>query len=115
VIEQVLAHLAQRETVAEPFFFRTSDQHEVDLVIDLGTELWAFEIKLTASPGPEDMRRLNRAADLIGASKRILISRTSRSVAGEREVSCSLPWLVRHMLERQPGREGNAASRRRRR
>lgn len=98
VIEQILAHLAQRDRVAEAYFFRTSDQHEVDLLLDLGTQLWAVEIKLTASPGPDDLRRLNRAADLVGAAKRILISRTPRPVASEREVSCSLSWFLRNVL-----------------
>lgn len=97
VIEQLLALLAQRDHRAEAFFFRTSDQQEVDLVLDFGAELWAIEVKLTATPGPDAMRRLNQAADLIGAHKRILISRTPRSVASEREISCSLPWFVRHV------------------
>jgi hypothetical protein len=43
------------------------------------------------------MHRLNQAADLIGARKRILISRTPRSFANEREVSCSLPWFIRSL------------------
>jgi hypothetical protein len=97
VIEQLLALLAQRDHSAEAFFFRTSDQQEVDLVLDFGAQLWAVEVKLTASPGPDAMRRLNQAADLIGAQKRILISRTPRSVASEREISCSLPWFIRHV------------------
>ena len=97
VIEQLLALLAQRDHSAEAFFFRTSDQQEVDLVLDFGAQLWAVEVKLTASPGPDAMRRLNQAADLIGAQKRILISRTPHSVASEREISCSLPWFIRHV------------------
>jgi predicted AAA+ superfamily ATPase len=96
VIEQVLAHLAQRDRGGEAYFFRTSDQHEVDLVLDFGDQLWAIEIKLTATPGTDDMRRLNKAADLIGARKRILVSRTARSMANDREISCSLPWFLRH-------------------
>ncbi len=97
VVEQLLALLAQRDHRAEAFFLRTSDQQEVDLVLDFGSRLWAIEIKLTASPGPDAMRRLNRAADLIGARKRILISRTPRAVATEREISCGLPWFIRHV------------------
>jgi hypothetical protein len=103
VIEQVLAHLAQRERAADAFFFRTSDQQEVDLVLDFGAERWAIEIKLTAMPGPDDMRRLDKAADLVGARKRILISRTSRAVKGDEHVSCSLPWLIRHTLNAASG------------
>ena len=60
VIEQLLALLAQRDHRAEAFFFRTSDQQEVDLVLDFGAQLWALEVKLTASPGPDAMRRLNQ-------------------------------------------------------
>jgi predicted AAA+ superfamily ATPase len=114
VIEQVLAHLAQRDQHAEPFFFRTSDQYEVDLVLDFGGEVWAIEIKLTASPRPDDLRRLNRAADLVGAGKRILISRTPRSTASGREVSCSLPWFLRNVLRAPFRGSGSAQSRTRR-
>ena len=99
VVEQVLARLAQLDRPAEAFFLRTSDQHEVDLVLDFGDDLWAIEIKLSTTPGPDDMRRLNKAADLIDARKRILISRTPRSVASDREISCSLPWFLRHALD----------------
>jgi hypothetical protein len=70
----------------------------VDLVLDFGARRWAIEVKLTASPGPEDMRRLNRAADLVGAEKRVLISRTPRPVVSGREISCSLPWFLRRGL-----------------
>ncbi|MDO8677314.1 MAG: ATP-binding protein [Acidobacteriota bacterium] len=102
VIDQLLTLLAQRDHRAEACFFRTSDQHEVDLVLDFGGRRWAIEIKLTSSPGPNDMRRLNTAADLIGAEKRILISQTRRSLANDREVSCSLPWFARHMKTALP-------------
>jgi len=97
VIEQVLALLAQRDHRAESFSFRTSDQHEIDLVLDFGDRLWAIEVKLTSAPGPGDMRRLNSAADLLGADKRILISQTRHAVSGKREVSCNLPWFARNV------------------
>lgn len=97
VIEQLLTGLAQRDLHAEAYFFRTSDQHEVDLVLERGGRRCAIEIKLSTSPGPDDMRRLNRAADLIDAHSRVLISRTRHAVANARHVSCSLPWLLRHL------------------
>lgn len=99
VIEQILVHLTQRDVKAEAFFLRTSDQQEIDLVLDFGDDLWALEIKLTASPGPDDMRRLSRLADAIGAGKRILLSRTRRSQAGGRAISCNLPWFLRHAMD----------------
>ena len=101
VIEQLLALLAQRDHRAEAGFFRTSDQQEVDLVLDFGAQLWAIEIKLTATPGLDAMRRLNQAADLIGARKRILISRTPRSVA-ERAGDLLQPAVVRPRRSHPP-------------
>jgi hypothetical protein len=56
-------------------------------------------VKLISSPGPGDMARLNKAADLIDASKRILGSQVPQSAAGGRLVSCNLPWLLEHLEE----------------
>ena len=47
-------------------------------MLDWGTELWAVEIKLTSNPGTEDTDRLNKTADMIGASRRILLTRIAR-------------------------------------
>ncbi len=99
VIEQVLGALRQADERVEPFFFRTSDGREVDLVLDFGRSLWAVEAKLTASPGPGDLDRLNKTADLIKAQKRILISQTPRSHRSESRVSCNLTWFLRHLPE----------------
>ena len=97
VIDQILTLLAQRDQQAAAYYFRTSDRHEMDLVLDFGRHLSAIEIKLTSTPGPGDLRRLNTVASLIGADTRILISQTRHSVSNGREVSCSLPWFARHM------------------
>jgi uncharacterized protein len=102
VIEQILGTLAQADAAVEPYFFRTSDQHEIDLVLDFGRHRWAIEIKLTASPSPADLSRLNRAADLIKAEKRFLVSRTTEIVSTGGQASCNLPWLLQQ-LEREGG------------
>jgi predicted AAA+ superfamily ATPase len=78
VIEQVLAHLTSGGRGYEASFFRTSDGHEIDLVLDLGGARWAIEIKLTTSPSPADLDHLVRTGDLIGATRRCLVSRTPR-------------------------------------
>jgi predicted AAA+ superfamily ATPase len=80
IIEQMLGHLTARGTAFEPFFFRTSDGYEIDLVLRIGTRLTAFEIKLTSTASPEDLARLERAAALIGAHHRYLICRTRKPV-----------------------------------
>ncbi|NQT88840.1 ATP-binding protein [bacterium] len=90
VIEQILGELASRGRNFSAYYFRTHDQHEVDLVLDFGSELWAIEVKLTASPTTEDMARLTKAADMIKASRRFLLTQTRRSSGDERRLSCNL-------------------------
>ncbi len=94
VIEQVLGLFAQRGLDPGAHYLRTSDQREIDLVLDLGSRLWAIEIKLTSSPGASDMEKLDRHADLIKADKRILVSRTARNTTAGRRVSCNLAGLA---------------------
>jgi predicted AAA+ superfamily ATPase len=99
VIEQLIGTLASLGQPFEAFHFRTSDGREIDLVLDFGRRRSAVEIKLTASPGPDDMARLERAADLIGASRRYLVSRT-RNVAGNVDrASCNLPWPLDRLAD----------------
>ena len=64
VIEQVIGELTLQGRHFEPFFFRTSDGLEIDLVVDVGSERWAVEVKLTASPSQADLVQLDKAADM---------------------------------------------------
>jgi len=100
VIEQVLATLTVTGRRADPYFLRTSDGYEIDLVLDMGRERWAIEVKLTSDPAPQDLERLDRVADLIHARKRILVSQTSQPAFSDRRVSCDLPSLVALLRER---------------
>jgi uncharacterized protein len=95
VIEQALGELTARGRSFDAYYFRTSDQHELDLVLDFGTERWAVEIKLTTSPGPADMHRLDLTADMIGASRRFLVSQTPKSAGDGIRTSCNLPGLLK--------------------
>ena len=97
VIEQAIDTLSAHGRPFDAYHFRTSDQHELDLVLDFGDALWAVEIKLTSSPGPDDMARLDKAADMIKASRRFLVSKTSRSSGHEHRVSCNLPTFLNHL------------------
>ncbi|RJP39071.1 MAG: ATP-binding protein [Phycisphaerales bacterium] len=97
VIEQIIGTLQQVGRPFEAFFFRTSDRHEIDLVLDFGRSRWAIEVKLSSSPGLQDMTRLNHAADMIGADRRILISQTRQVVDEGGQVSCNLEWLLEHI------------------
>jgi predicted AAA+ superfamily ATPase len=94
VTEQVLGHLAALGREHQPSFLRTSDGREIDLLIDLGDQRWAIEIKLSSRPAPEDMRRLDALADWVDAGRRILISRVSSPTESERRISCDLGWFL---------------------
>ena len=97
VIEQALGALSSHGRSFDAYYLRTSDQYELDLVLDFGKELWAVEVKLSSSPAPEDMRRLDKTADMIGASRRFLVSQTSQSSGDERRTSCNLTSFLRHL------------------
>ena len=90
VIHQILFSLKARGEPFEAYFLRTNDGYELDLVLVFTKGCWAFESKLSTAPGHEDLKRLNKAADLIGADQRILISRTLQTVRNRSIVSANL-------------------------
>ncbi len=99
VIEQIINHLKLSDVSFSPYFLRTNDQYEIDLVLDFGKEKWAVEIKLTSSPAIADMQRFNKAADIIDADKRILISQTAQNTDGGKVVSCNLDWFIQYLTQ----------------
>lgn len=100
VIQQALARLNASGIDCEPYHVRTSDQYEIDLLLDFGTERWACEVKLTADPKADDLARLNKVADLIGAERRILISRTKNPMESGPGASLNLPGFLARLAER---------------
>jgi predicted AAA+ superfamily ATPase len=94
VIEQALGLLASAGRPFEASYFRTSDQHELDLVLSLDGELWGVEVKLTASPGPEDLARVDKAGGMIGATNRVLVTQTKRPAGDERRAVCNLEGFL---------------------
>ncbi len=99
VIEQAIGELASQGRHFEPYYFRTSDGYEIDLVLDVGSERWAIGAKLTASPSPADLAQLDKAADMIKASRRFLVSQTPRSSGDSRRASCNLTGLIDRLRE----------------
>lgn len=84
IIEQTLAILAAAGTPVRPYFFRSSDGYELDLVLDQGAERWAVEIKLTSNPSGDTIRRLQKTADMIGATRCILVCRIGKKIENDR-------------------------------
>ena len=97
VIEQTIGELSARGINCSHYYFRTSDQYELDLVLDFGKELWAVEVKLTASPSHEDLARLNKTADMIKATHRFLVSKAKQASGSKHMVSCDLTNFIEHL------------------
>jgi hypothetical protein len=94
VIEQICSTLSNQGADFEPFFFRTSDGYELDLLIKYKAGLWAIEMKLSSSPDRRDLDRLNKIADLVGADKRILISRSKEQIKTRDVMMSNLEGLL---------------------
>jgi predicted AAA+ superfamily ATPase len=94
VIEQIAREISMQDIACDLYHFRTSDQYEIDLVMEIGGELWSIEIKLSASPSESDFRRLNKTADLIGSHRRFLISKIKTPILGEYGGICSLDHFI---------------------
>lgn len=94
VIEQILTQLKAQGFPFQAAYFRTSDQQELDLVLELQGETWAIEVKLSSSPGPDDFAKLQKSADLIGASRRFLISQTAQPSGDAHRGSVDLPAFL---------------------
>ncbi|NOZ85719.1 MAG: ATP-binding protein [Deltaproteobacteria bacterium] len=97
VIEQALGALSSQGHSFSAYYFRTPDQYELDLVLDFGKEIWAVEVKLTSSPSTDDVSRLNKAADIIKASQRFLVSQTKKTAGNQRCLSCDLSTFLDHL------------------
>ncbi len=80
------------------YSFRTSDQYEADLVLVFIDALWVFEVKLSTTPSTGDMDRLDKIADLIGASHCALVSQTPVAAGDSRRTSCDLAGLLDLLL-----------------
>jgi predicted AAA+ superfamily ATPase len=100
VIGQIAETLAARGASVAPHYFRTTDGYEVDLVLKLGRHLWAIEAKLTSSPAPQAFDRLNAAADLVSADRRLLIAQVKDTVFNGQRGIASLPGALQ-LLEKE--------------
>lgn len=84
VIEQTLAVIEAAGDRPQPFFLRTSDGYELDLVLDWGSRRWAVEVKLTSDPSTGIIERLRKTAGLIGADRCVLVCRIAHKIENER-------------------------------
>ena len=105
VIEQILIFLNMEDYHFDgPFYFRTSDGNEIDLIFTIGRTMYAVEIKLSSSPGRDDMERLKKAADLVGEGKKVLISQTSRTIESADFLSTNLRGFLKFLKNEYGGK-----------
>jgi predicted AAA+ superfamily ATPase len=105
VIEQILTALNLAGLSAEPYFFRTSDGIEADLLLDWAGERWAIEIKLTSNPTRTMMQGLQKAAELTGATSRFLVCQTAEEIRSDGLLVTNLPSFLQELAARN-GRLG---------
>ncbi len=99
VIEQIINNLKSADKIFNPYYLRTSDQHEIDLILDFGSKLYAIAVKLTSSPDSDDINRLKQAAELIKADRFIMVSRTKEHIATDKFVSTNLQQVLKLLVE----------------
>ena len=98
-VEQILASLGLFGLSAEPYFFRTSDGIEADLLLDWAGDRWAIEIKLTSDPTKAMIKGLQKAAELVGASKQILICKTAEEIRSDSLLVTNLPSFLNELAQ----------------
>lgn len=65
-IDQLISAFQLAGPGVQVYFWRTSQGHEVDLLVDLGSRLVPFEMKLHAAPRPEDAHILRQCMRDLG-------------------------------------------------
>jgi len=97
IIEQIVSAFAVQNIPVSPFWFRTNDQKEADLVLEFNGRRWVLEIKLTTLPKQDDLKKAQEVARLVKAEKAILVSRTSEMSWGDASGSVNLDGLLQKM------------------
>lgn len=101
VIEQIFASLELLGLSADTYYFRTSDGIECDLLLDWAGERWAIEIKLTSDPTRSMVKGLQKAAELVTASKQILICQTAEELDAGNLLVTNLPSFIGRLAQKE--------------
>lgn len=98
-IEQVLGALSAAGVEPDPHYLRTSDGYEIDLLLQLGAVTVAVEFKLSAGVAPQDLARLERAADFVSAEHRYLVCQTTEPAASPTRGVLSLSSAIQRLTK----------------
>lgn len=97
VIEQILGHLSAWGATVDAYHLRTSDQYEIDLLLEIEGKRWAIETKLTSSPSVDDFRRAEKAASFIKADRVVMVSRTVKEIDSGKMLSTNIGGLLKRL------------------
>ena len=98
VIEQIINNLKAADRAFNPYYLRTSDKYEIDLILYFGSRLYAIEVKFTSSPDSDDVNRFRKAAEMIKAKRCLLISRTQDYITSDSFVSANIQQALKLLL-----------------
>jgi predicted AAA+ superfamily ATPase len=99
IIEQILIVLSISGSSYEgPYYLRTNDGYEIDLILSLSGMTYAIEIKLSSSPGKGDRERIEKTAKMIGADRWVLISKFPGHVESDTFASTNLRGFLTKTL-----------------
>lgn len=73
VIQNIIAFFNARDQPITPYYLRTSDGYEIDLLFEHGADLWGIEIKLSSAPKAADLKRLQHIGGMAGCTRYALI------------------------------------------
>jgi predicted AAA+ superfamily ATPase len=73
IIDQMISALHRVMPGKQAYFWRTAQGVEVDLLLDLGSRLLPFEIKLHSAPAVQDAESLRRCMHDLGLKRGYLI------------------------------------------
>ena len=73
VIDQLISNFQRAEPGAQPYFWRTSQGHEIDLLVDLGRTKIPIEIKLHSAPTAADAAGLRQSMQQLNLKHGYLI------------------------------------------
>lgn len=97
VVEQILGHLSAWGATADAYHLRTSDQYEIDLLLEIEGTRWAIETKLTSSPSVDDLRIAQKTAAFVKADQVAVVSRTAETIDSAGILSTNLPGLLKRL------------------
>lgn len=97
VIEQIISTLGQKGVMFTYYYFRSHDGIEIDLLLEAGAKLIAIEIKLSSDPQLDDIRHLNRYAEIIEATHQVLICRTNNAIEAANKCYSNLEHALSYL------------------